>query len=89
MWTFPFRWILKADTRKARRCEGKCCPDHQTGAVGVNFEDQKVQGSGLYSIDEQCARISAFRKAADEAGIPFFINARTDLFLQESDAAKT
>lgn len=60
----------------------------KTGAVGVNFEDQKVQGTGLYSIDEQCARISAFREASDEAGFPFFINARTDLFLQEPDAAK-
>ncbi|MFS8184678.1 isocitrate lyase/PEP mutase family protein [Pseudovibrio denitrificans] len=60
----------------------------KTGAVGVNFEDQKVNGSGLYSVDEQCARISAFREAADEAGIPFFINARTDLFLNEPDASK-
>ncbi|GHB43090.1 phosphonomutase [Pseudovibrio japonicus] len=60
----------------------------KTGAVGVNFEDQKVQGTGLYSIDEQCARISAFREASDGAGFPFFINARTDLFLQEPDAAK-
>ncbi|KZL12778.1 isocitrate lyase/phosphoenolpyruvate mutase family protein [Pseudovibrio sp. Ad26] len=60
----------------------------KTGAVGVNFEDQKVQGAGLYSVDEQCARIAAFRQAADEAGIPFFINARTDLFLQEPDASK-
>lgn len=32
----------------------------KTGAVGVNFEDQKVQGAGLYSVDEQCARIAAF-----------------------------
>ncbi|KZL18621.1 Carboxyvinyl-carboxyphosphonate phosphorylmutase [Pseudovibrio axinellae] len=60
----------------------------KTGAVGVNFEDQKVNGSGLYSCDEQCKRIAAFREAADEAGVPFFINARTDLFLQEADASK-
>lgn len=60
----------------------------KTGVVGVNFEDQKVKGDGLYSKEEQAERIAAFREAADEAGIPFFINARTDLFLKESDTEK-
>lgn len=60
----------------------------KTGVVGVNFEDQKVRGLGLYSAEEQSARILAFREAADEAGIPLFINARTDLFLQEPDVRK-
>ncbi len=49
------------------------------GAVGINFEDQIIGGEGLYSIDEQAARIRAIRQAAD---IPLFINARTDIFLK-------
>lgn len=55
------------------------------GAVGINFEDQVVGGSGLHTIEAQAARIKAIRAMADEKGIPFFINARTDLFLKLSD----
>ncbi|MFK8014270.1 MAG: isocitrate lyase/phosphoenolpyruvate mutase family protein [Gammaproteobacteria bacterium] len=52
------------------------------GAVGINFEDQVIGGSGLHDVDEQCARIAAIRDVARRAGIPLFINARTDIFLQ-------
>lgn len=58
----------------------------ETGAVGCNFEDQIVGDDALYSIEEQCARIEAIRRAADDTRIPFFINARTDLFLQAERA---
>ena len=58
-----------------------------TGAVGVNFEDQKIGGEGLYPEAKQAERISAARAAAENAGLPFFINARTDLFLKEPDPA--
>ncbi|MEO1091846.1 MAG: isocitrate lyase/phosphoenolpyruvate mutase family protein [Pseudomonadota bacterium] len=58
------------------------------GAIGINFEDQIVGGDGLHGIDTQCARIAALREAADAAGVGLFINARTDLFLKEKDAAK-
>ena len=54
----------------------------ETGAVGINFEDQIVGGEGLYSIQDQCARIQAIREAAEHTGIPIFINARTDIFLK-------
>ncbi|WP_440114654.1 isocitrate lyase/PEP mutase family protein [Paenibacillus sp. QZ-Y1] len=54
--------------------------DH--GAVGINIEDQLPTGDGLYAVEEQCLRLSAAREAAEQAGIPLFINARTDLFLQ-------
>jgi 2-methylisocitrate lyase-like PEP mutase family enzyme len=60
-----------------------------TGAVGINFEDQVVGGEGLYSIDEQSQRIAAVREVADDGGIPFFINARTDLFLKNLPADDT
>ena len=58
------------------------------GAVGVNFEDQRVEGSGLYSINEQVDRIAAVKRAGDGEEAPLFINARTDLFLKESDPAR-
>lgn len=57
----------------------------KAGAVGINFEDQIVGGDGIYCIEEQAARIRAIRHMADEAGVPFYINARTDLFLKNSD----
>lgn len=58
----------------------------ETGAVGINFEDQIVNGEGLYSIEDQCARIRAIREAAKHAEIPIFINARTDLFFKTDTA---
>jgi 2-methylisocitrate lyase-like PEP mutase family enzyme len=51
------------------------------GVAGINFEDRIVAGTGLHSIEAQCARIAAIRRMADARGIPLFINARTDLFL--------
>jgi 2-methylisocitrate lyase-like PEP mutase family enzyme len=55
-----------------------------TGAVGINFEDQIVGGTGLYEIEAQAARIAAMRAADPD----YFINARTDLFLKEKDVVK-
>jgi 2-methylisocitrate lyase-like PEP mutase family enzyme len=52
------------------------------GAVGINFEDQIVGGEGLYTIEAQSARIEAIREVAEQAAIPLFINARTDIFLK-------
>ncbi|MEL6521239.1 MAG: isocitrate lyase/phosphoenolpyruvate mutase family protein [Pseudomonadota bacterium] len=59
-----------------------------TGAIGLNFEDQVVGGEGLHSVTEQVARITAVRQAGDRFGVPLVINARTDLFLKEQDPAK-
>lgn len=58
------------------------------GAVGINFEDQVVGGSGLYTLEAQAARIKAIRATAEQKGVPFFINARTDLFLKLSDPVR-
>ena len=59
------------------------------GAVGINFEDQIVGGEGLYSVEQQSERIAVVRSAADERGIPLFINARTDVFLKTYPAEHT
>ena len=54
----------------------------EVGAVGINLEDQVIGGEGRYSVAEQCRRLRAARGVADEAGIPLFINARADVYLQ-------
>ncbi|WP_170409322.1 isocitrate lyase/PEP mutase family protein [Ruegeria arenilitoris] len=54
----------------------------QTGVIGFNFEDQIVGTSDLYDIETQEARVQAMREGCDSAGIPAFINARTDIFLK-------
>ncbi len=60
----------------------------EAGAIGINFEDQKVGETGLHPVEAQGARISAIREMAEGRGIDFFINARTDLFLQEGDGSR-
>ncbi len=54
----------------------------QNGAVGINLEDQIIDGEGIYPLEEQIKRITAALKAADDLDVPLFINARTDIFLQ-------
>nr|WP_028914178.1 isocitrate lyase/phosphoenolpyruvate mutase family protein [Pseudorhodobacter ferrugineus] len=53
------------------------------GAVGINLEDQIIGGTGLHSIEVQVARIAAAKRGGD-----LFINARTDVFLQEPDVGR-
>ena len=54
----------------------------EAGAVGINFEDQIVGGSGLHAPEVHAERVRAVRAMADDAGLPLFINARTDIFLK-------
>jgi 2-methylisocitrate lyase-like PEP mutase family enzyme len=56
------------------------------GAVGMNFEDSVSPDAPLLPVDAQCERIRAMRVAADELGIPFVINARTDVYYLTGDA---
>jgi 2-methylisocitrate lyase-like PEP mutase family enzyme len=53
------------------------------GAAGMNFEDS-IPG-GLLPMDAQADRVRAMRAAADELGIPFVINARTDVYHADGD----
>lgn len=59
-----------------------------TGAVGVNLEDGLPARSPqpLREIADQQRRLRAVRKAANDAGIPLVINARTDVFLHQVGA---
>ena len=54
------------------------------GAVGMNFEDSVPTG-GLLAMDAQAERVRAIRRTAGELGVPFVINARTDVFYADRD----
>jgi 2-methylisocitrate lyase-like PEP mutase family enzyme len=51
------------------------------GAVGVNLEDANPEVPGtLFDVDDQCRRLSAARAAAEEQGVPLYVNARCDTY---------
>ena len=52
----------------------------RAGAVGMNLEDSSREEPPLVGIEAQAARIGAARAAADRLGVPFVINARTDVY---------
>lgn len=56
----------------------------EAGAIGCNLEDSVPATGELRGVSDQCSRIRAARESADATGIPFFINARTDLFLTKA-----
>lgn len=59
-----------------------------SGAVGINIEDSiPGQPGALRDTTEQSARISAARSAAEQSGIPIFINARCDVYFGAQIAA--
>ena len=58
----------------------------EAGAIGCNLEDSYPESGKLRPVEEQVARIRAARKAAQAAGIDYFINARTDVFFQKPAA---
>jgi 2-methylisocitrate lyase-like PEP mutase family enzyme len=59
------------------------------GVVGGNFEDSNDahEGGKLFDLDLATARVAAGRKAAQDAGVPFVINGRTDALMRIKDPA--
>jgi 2-methylisocitrate lyase-like PEP mutase family enzyme len=54
----------------------------KAGAIGFNLEDATGELSRqLFAAEQQVERIQAAREAADHAGVPVVINARTDVYL--------
>lgn len=51
------------------------------GAIGCNLEDSFPRDGSLREIADQVARIRSGREAAESAHLAFFINARTDVFI--------
>lgn len=58
----------------------------EAGAVGCNLEDSFPANGELRKAGDQMLRIGGARQVADEANVPFFINARTDVFFQKPPA---
>jgi 2-methylisocitrate lyase-like PEP mutase family enzyme len=58
----------------------------EAGAVGCNLEDSFPASGKLRETGDQANRIRRARQTADAADIPFFINARTDVFFQRPPA---
>ncbi len=64
-----------------------------SGAVGVNLEDSAKPGCGgsgsgaLLDPSAQSERIATVREAADRAGVPLVINARTDVLLEHGEVS--
>jgi methylisocitrate lyase len=52
------------------------------GAVGCNLEDSVPLDGRLRTAADQAIRIRNARRASEAAGLAFFINARTDVFVQ-------
>jgi 2-methylisocitrate lyase-like PEP mutase family enzyme len=77
--TVDFEGAYSADPGKAATNVARMLA---AGAAGINLEDQIVGTAGLHSAADQGKRISAIRRVCDDHKIPFFINARTDLFLK-------
>jgi 2-methylisocitrate lyase-like PEP mutase family enzyme len=69
-----------SDDNKKLALNVSCLMD--LGVIGINFESQIVARGGLYSAKRQAGRIAVIRQVADQKALPFFINARTDVFLQ-------
>jgi 2-methylisocitrate lyase-like PEP mutase family enzyme len=51
------------------------------GAVGINLEDA-IEENEFFEISLQAERVRAAREAAEKAGVPLVINARTDIYLK-------
>lgn len=62
----------------------------EAGAVGCNLEDSVPADGSLRAAADQAMRLAAARKAAEAAGVPMYLNARTDVFFQKpADAHDT
>ncbi|MFD7694096.1 isocitrate lyase/phosphoenolpyruvate mutase family protein [Streptomyces sp. NPDC059805] len=61
----------------------------QVGGVGLNIEDTVHSDGGRVRSTEEHARFMAdLRAAADDAGVPVWVNGRTDLFMHAPDASR-
>ncbi|WP_407109643.1 isocitrate lyase/phosphoenolpyruvate mutase family protein [Streptomyces sp. DSM 116494] len=60
----------------------------EVGGVGLNIEDTVHSDSGrVRSTQEHASYVAGLRTAADDAGVPVWVNGRTDLFVHAQDAS--
>jgi 2-methylisocitrate lyase-like PEP mutase family enzyme len=55
----------------------------EAGGVGINLEDGDPRARGLIDAEAHAAIISGAREAAQQRGVPLFINGRTDVFWRQ------
>jgi 2-methylisocitrate lyase-like PEP mutase family enzyme len=60
----------------------------EAGAIGVNLEDARPSGAGLFALTAQVRKIESLRRLQRSLGIPFVINARTDVIRHGSGPPK-
>lgn len=53
----------------------------EAGAIGMNLEDAGDDESSLVDLPLQVEKIGAIRETAKSLGVPFVLNARTDIYL--------
>ncbi|HYK47404.1 MAG TPA: isocitrate lyase/phosphoenolpyruvate mutase family protein [Parafilimonas sp.] len=54
----------------------------QTGVAGINIEDTSKKTRVFLPIETQCNKIRIIKRAADDAGMSLFVNARTDVMIR-------
>ncbi|AEY85409.1 putative PEP phosphonomutase [Streptomyces hygroscopicus subsp. jinggangensis 5008] len=60
----------------------------EVGGVGLNIEDTvHSDGGRVRSTQEHAGFVAGLRTAADGAGVPVWVNGRTDLFMHAQDAS--
>ena len=58
----------------------------EAGGVGLNIEDTvHSEGGRLRTAEEHAALVAGIREAAESAGVPVWVNGRTDLFMHADD----
>ncbi|MFJ9662292.1 isocitrate lyase/phosphoenolpyruvate mutase family protein [Streptomyces griseoflavus] len=58
----------------------------EVGGVGLNIEDTvHSDGGRVRGTDEHANYVAGLRTAADDAGVPVWVNGRTDLFMHAKD----
>jgi 2-methylisocitrate lyase-like PEP mutase family enzyme len=78
--TVPFSVdISNGDGLSTQELQRRVATLLELGVIGINFEDRKDNGE-FWSVSEQAERIATIREAADNYGVPLFINSRSDIF---------
>ncbi|MCO6495148.1 MAG: isocitrate lyase/phosphoenolpyruvate mutase family protein [Bacteroidetes bacterium] len=55
------------------------------GVVGINIEDSDKKNHSLISAEKQISKIKTIKEVAQKREIPFFINARTDIYIYKKE----
>ncbi|HKW36095.1 MAG TPA: isocitrate lyase/phosphoenolpyruvate mutase family protein [Candidatus Acidoferrum sp.] len=55
----------------------------EAGAIGMNLEDSSDEEGSLVDLPLQVEKIHAIRETAKSLGVPFVLNARTDVYLAQ------